>query len=403
MDKSKRYETIFAVVGLMFFAGVFGSGLSAYLSSQAISLIRYTVLGGSIVLLAQRWRNTLTTAFRGKWIWGLILLMTASFSWAIDPVWVITGVRGELIPMLCFSLYLGSRFSIRELFQIILWALGISMLLSVILVFARPDLGKHPFGPHVGSWKGVFDHKNTFSAYSVQAAAAFFMSATYAKDDQIKMWLLFAGCFAAIFLSTSVTGLVLSFVSIAVIIIYCNIRWVGIRSVLITNIALFLAGGGAAVILTAWNPIITGLGRDPTLTNRTLIWEFVINYKVPMSPIVGFGRGMFWQNSALYDGIESAAHHIPAHSHSGFVDLLLDAGLVGASFFIIAFFMTFAKTLRVSYLNRGIAAYQWPPVFLTIMLLSNYTESYLTRSTNIFWVLFVATVFLFNRKQPEEI
>lgn len=403
MDKSKRYETIFAIVGLMFFAGVFGSGLSAYLSSPVISLIRYTVLGGSIVLLAQRWRNTLITAYRGKWIWGLILLMTASFSWAIDPVWVITGIRGDLVPMLCFSLYLGSRFSIKELFQIILWALGISMLLSVVLVFVRPDLGKHLGGPHDGSWRGVFDHKNTLSAYSVKASAAFFISATHAKGDQIKMWLLFAGCFTAILLSTSVTGLVLSIVSIGVVIIYRNIRWVGIRSVLITNVALFIAGGMVAVILTAWNPIITGLGRDPTLTKRTLIWEFVINYKVPMSPIVGFGRGMFWQNSALYGGIESAAHHIPGHSHSGFVDLLLDAGLIGTCFFVVAFLVTFAKTLRVSYLNRGIAAYQWPPVFLTIMLLSNYTESYLTRSTNIFWVLFVATVFLFNRKNPGEL
>lgn len=403
MNKSKHYEIVFAIVGLMFFAGVFGSGLAQYIPKPVISLIRYAVLCGSIALLAQRWRNTIITACRGRWIWGLILLMGASFSWATDPALVITGIRGDLFPMTCFSLYLGSRFSVKEHFQIILWALGLSMLLSVVIVFTQPALGKHLWGPHIGAWKGVFDHKNTFSAYSVLSSAAFFISAMHAKQGRLRMWLLFGACFTAILLSTSVTGLVLSVVAILIIFLYRSLYWMGIRSVLMLILSFFVASGIVAILLSAWDPIIISLGRDPTLSKRTLIWEFVIDYKIPISPLLGFGRGMFWQNAALYGGIESAAHHVPAHSHSGFIDLMLDAGLIGAAFFAVAFFVTFSKSLRTSYLNRGDSAYQWPPVFLTIMLLSNYTESYLTRSTNIFWVLFVSTILLLNRRKIKDI
>lgn len=403
MSKTNKLEMTFAVIGLMFFAGVFTNGFSRFFPGPSISLIRYSIFGGTLVLLFQRWRGTLQTALRGGWIWGLLLLLGVSFIWAESPGFVFTGVRAELIPMGCFSLYLGSRFTIQEQFQATTWAFGLSLLLSALLVFGNPSLSVHFDPVHYGAWKGVFSHKNDFSAYSVLTTSSFFLAAIYARSHKLLMWTLYAACIAAVLLSTSKTGLVLSIAGLIIIIIYRSFRWVGIRSVLILDLSIFVMGGLVGILLVAWDPIMIGIGRDPTLNARTLIWEFLIDYKIPDSPFIGYGRGMFWASPSLSNGIEAAALHIPAHSHNGFIDLTLDVGLLGMFFFALTFVVTYIKSLRISYINKTEAAYQWPSVFLTLMLLNNYTESFITRLTNLFWVIFVMLVFTLNREKPSEL
>ena len=256
---------------------------------------------------------------------------------------------------------------------------------------------------HPGAWKGIYIHKNDFSAYVVLTAAALFTSAIYAKNKLIIKWTLLAGCVCAIILSTSVTGLVLSTTAILITLLFRSFYWRGIRSVFLSMLALFAVGSISIVLTNAWNPIVIGLGRDPTLSARTLIWDFLIDYKIPARPLLGYGRSMFWSNPSLSGGIEQAAFHIPGHAHNGFIDLVLDVGLIGLFFFVVALVITYAKAWRLSYLNKGKAAYQWPIIFLNIMLLSNYTESFLTRLANIFWVVFITLVFTLNRESPEEL
>ena len=392
---SKRYEMAFAVMGLMFFSGGLG-WLENFVPIPTSTLFRYSVLFGSLLFLLQRWRSSLYTAFHGGWVWGIVGLLAFSFLWADSPGRVLTGIRGEFVPMLLLSLYMASRFTLREQFRMVAWMLGISMLLSVLLVFTQPHIAVHPWGPHVGAWKGIFDHKNTFGAYSVLTSGVFFISAIYAQKNKVLMWSLFVLCIVAIFLSTSKTALVLSIVAILVVCLYKNFRWMGTKTVLLLNLSIFLGIGAIGTLVAAWGPILRALGRDPTLTGRTLIWGFLIDYKIPNRPLLGYGRGMFWSNPWFSSGIEAAAHHIPAHAHNGFIDLTLDVGLLGLFFFALAWSVAYAQALKLAYRSQE-AAYLWPAVFLTLLLLNNYLESYLTRITNIFWVLFVAIAFSLNQ------
>ncbi|MEL7357194.1 MAG: O-antigen ligase family protein [Cyanobacteria bacterium J06560_6] len=413
MDEAKasRNEMVFAVIGLMFFNGVstfleraFDAGIGNQLSELAVSFVRYTVFIGSFIMLLQRWRSSLKTILRGGWVWGLILLMAASFTWAENPAVVFTGVRAEVLPTVCFGLYLATNFTVTEQFKAIMWALSISIFLSILLAFVSPGLAFEPLNStHPGAWKGIYSHKNDFSAYMVLTAAVLFNAAVYAKQKQVLKWSLFACCIGAIILANSATGLVLSMAAVIITLVFRSFHWRGIRSVFLSMLSLFVGGGFVLFIINAWNPIMTSLGRDPTLTARTLIWDFLIDYKIPNSPILGYGRGMFWSSPSLPGGIEQAAFHVPAHAHNGFIDLVLDVGLVGLFFFVVAFIIAYAKAWRLSYLNKGKAAYQWPIVFLNLLILSNYTESFLTRLANIFWVLFITMVFTLNRENPSNL
>ena len=400
---SKRWETVFAVLGVMFFAGSFSYALGSFLPSRTDTLLRYSSTGLMAIFLLQRWRHSFYTIIKGGWVWGIIFLLSISFAWANNSPQVISNIRGELIPMLLLSLYLASRFDLEEHFKITAWALGLSMFLSLIVVFVRPDLGIHPASsPWPGAWRGIFVHKNVFGAYSVLTAAIFFVLSIYAKNNQRMMWVLFSACIITIILSTSKTALILSFVAVLLIMLFERFRWMGTRTILWLNVSTFAIGGISGVMFIFWGTILRALGKDPTLTGRTLIWTFLIEEKIPDHLWFGYGRNIFWSASQYWDGIYEAAHHVPANAHNGFLDLVIDVGIVGFFFFVLAWIFTYVKALKLAYSNKE-PAYLWPPIFLTLMILNNVMESILARQTNIFWVLFVTMAFTLNKVRiPEE-
>ncbi|MGH6915586.1 MAG: O-antigen ligase family protein, partial [Geminicoccales bacterium] len=73
------------------------------------------------------------------------------------------------------------------------------------------------------------------------------------------------------------------------------------------------------------------IGKDPTLTNRTIIWEKAADFGWER-PWYGAGYGTFWEGRAgrlwLLHG--SAI----GHAHNGFVDIWLQLGFIGAALMI---------------------------------------------------------------------
>jgi O-antigen ligase len=79
------------------------------------------------------------------------------------------------------------------------------------------------------------------------------------------------------------------------------------------------------------NAVIAGaLGRDPTLTDRTRIWEVVLS--ISTNPILGAGYESFWLGSRLqkvwmvFPGINEA--------HNGYLQMYLQLGFVGLTILV---------------------------------------------------------------------
>jgi exopolysaccharide production protein ExoQ len=111
------------------------------------------------------------------------------------------------------------------------------------------------------------------------------------------------------------------------------------------------------------------LGRDPTLTDRTLIWQAVLSAKT--NPIIGTGYESFWLGPRLWivwkvlPGINEA--------HNGYLDMYANLGYIGVGLlflFLIASYrkiwQTFSKSLSVGSLGLAV----W-----TILLFYNVTEA----------------------------
>ena len=68
------------------------------------------------------------------------------------------------------------------------------------------------------------------------------------------------------------------------------------------------------------------LGREETLTGRTIIWAKLIPF-VMQTPIFGNGFGGFWTSSIR--------ENIALSAHNGYLDTILNTGFVGHILFSI--------------------------------------------------------------------
>lgn len=198
---------------------------------------------------------------------------------------------------------------------------------------------------------------------------------------------ILSGCL--VLLSTSKTALILSISILLMLYLYPKFRWRGKITILLLDIATLFLGSAAALLLSNWETILTGIGRDPTLTGRTPMWEVALT-RLDERIWLGFGRGAFWapgSKYALEAGQAVSANFIPPHGHNGFIDLSLDIGLVGFIFFALSLLVAYFRALKQAYASKALDEI-WPLAFLTFLIINNITESLLLYQTNIYWVLY---------------
>jgi exopolysaccharide production protein ExoQ len=89
------------------------------------------------------------------------------------------------------------------------------------------------------------------------------------------------------------------------------------------------------------------VGKDPTLTDRTKIWAFLLNMHT--NPLLGTGYESFWMGSRLQSFWQTAGLGHLNEAHNGYLEIYLNLGLIGlflVSVFVIACYGTICKRLR---------------------------------------------------------
>lgn len=392
-------EKIFVILGLTFFSGAFGvDSLGLVFPQAVVSLLRFSIWGASAFLILFFWKNTLLSIARNFLLFLLSVLAYFSFVWSQVPEHTLFTSR-DILMMSFFGLYLATRFSLKEIVQLVGFTLFIGGIISTICAIALPTVGMHLGDVHTGAWKGLYGHKNHFGGMMILMWLSFYSL----PKENFKIYKYFGIMFSIflILLSTSKTSLVVSILLISILFFYKNFRWKGKISVVLLDVGILILGCLAVVLVTYWVELLTGLGRDSTLTGRTPVWGVMIA-RLMQRPFLGYGRGGFFAPKSPYALEAGQVIHtgwIPPHGHNGFIDLAVDIGVIGLGLFIITCLTTFARALKLAYASNNPEDF-FPLAFLILLVMNNITESLLLYQTNIYWVLFVALNILLNQKEP---
>jgi len=351
---------------------------------RLLCMVTYLVFG---LLVVYRWRRSLYGLYKGKVVLALTGLAVLSYFWSDFPQ--VTLSRSiALIGTSLFGVYLGTRFTLRQLLKIFAITYGLIILLSLAFVFGLPRYGIMG-GIHAGTWRGIFVHKNVMGRAMVFGSMVFLtLASEKQKDHKIPLFLLGA-CGFLVLMSRSATALGNLFFLVVAFFVLRTSRWrYDIR--LLALIVGLLVGGTIYGFVTANIDTVLGIfGKDTDLSGRADLWPMCINM-IERRPIFGHAYQGFWNgwNSAAGEIWRAYGWNAP-HCHNGFLDLTLDLGLLGTSIFLFE-----AGTILLLAILRLRRTHTFDNVFCALVplffLLYNMAESSILGRNTLFWVAFIA-------------
>jgi exopolysaccharide production protein ExoQ len=145
----------------------------------------------------------------------------------------------------------------------------------------------------------------------------------------------------------------------------------------------------AAVIfyLTMFGPLLAVLGRDITLTSRTFIWRELLQVG-SRHPILGVGYASLWIGKLGNELIRRVG--LINQAHNGYLEIYLHLGIVGVFLTIIMIAQGYRNIIAA--IREDFAYGILRMTYLSVIILSNITESSLLRSTELLWVLFLMVI-----------
>ncbi|MGJ8624894.1 MAG: O-antigen ligase family protein, partial [Yoonia sp.] len=245
---------------------------------------------------------------------------------------------------------------------------------------------------HAGSWRGLFGHKNDFGraiALSIAIMATGYVFKVGGGRLSWAMIPLIGVAILMVFNSNSSQASLLSATVPVLIVAFLQMRKMSPSTRTMLLIAFipvaFIAITSAQLI---FEYVLGVLGRDATLTGRTVIWEGVL-LSLGSNVVLGGGYGAGWQivgqRLLALTGIDVG------HAHNGFLDLAVDIGVVGLVMTLA--FMIYVACLAFASLMRGVRP-EIATLALTVVafsLIGNIAGSFLLLHNSLYWVLLVAT------------
>src|SRR5262245_27234265 len=140
------------------------------------------------------------------------------------------------------------------------------------------------------------------------------------------------------------------------------------------------------------------LGRDPSFTNRTAVWQTLERLEV--NPIVGAGFMSFWTGARLEEvwrlfgpGINQA--------HNGYLEQYLNLGYVGIAFIVLIMLSGLFKVRK--HLSDDPAAGMLRLCFIVSAVLYNYTEASFYGMNNMWMLLLLGCLEVPRQRQPRSV
>lgn len=346
------------------------------------------MVDGAIVFLLLRYAQKIFRWLSAmQWAAPLSLLVIVSVLWSQFPLITARRSMGFVLAGL-FGLYFAVRFPLRRQLSIVWMAMVALAIGTAIMALCFPKLGLEASAGHHGDWQGVFTQKNACGRMMVLATAALLAE---------KRWSFLRVASLLVFLFVMImSGSRGAWLVEAVILaLYVLLRIAG-RFDSPSRVVLAMAGLCAAVFIAGatiyYLPLLTRLvGRDATLSGRTEIWKHVWPFII-RRPLLGWGYAGFWRGiQGESFNVVAALRFIVFHAHNGFLEIWLELGILGLTFFVLSYLRAWRKLWPV--LRSGnIDRVMWMVSVLVLIGLYGLDENTLLIPNGLFWMIYVATL-----------
>lgn len=347
---------------------------------KAGDVIRQALLApfflGSVYLLARA--ELKQNLQRLGWPVAVVIGICAlSAGWSSDPMATLRKALG-LFGTFSMGTFVASRWSSHRFVKLVQIAVIVALAGSFVWLLIAPDKALDTNG----QLRGLFNHKNILGQFAGIGYLAFLSSGLRETGRRRFRQLIGAGaCVVSLLLASSATPLIaIGFVTAWV---YARSR-LGLRPRELAVLTVVACIGGVLFLIAAPDAFTSVIGRDVTLSGRTNIWQFALEMAAA-KPLLGYGYGVFWlgpnsPGSLFWD----TTLQFELSAHNGYLQCLLDIGMVG----LLATLVAVIKPLHKAQTSSGVRRENFSEWFLIFFLILNVAEIRLFDPTSVVTFVF---------------
>jgi exopolysaccharide production protein ExoQ len=333
------------------------------LMNRAALVISLGIMAGALLV---RYGKTAILTLRAvdPWIWLLLAYTAVSIFWTTVPFESAQKVVQELvIPLVAFAL-LAAGYSSSWLTTNVRVIVTILLLLSIVVCVVLPKYGiTYGIDTSWGKgsrWMGVMNSKNQLGRLCLLCAVCWLF--TVRNDTSPVAWraVIVLLSIVTLFFTNNATSMV---VMAVILVFYAFVHtvkrgWMPVW--FIAAVAMLAIGHAVAVSLGYPTPlelleVATGfVGRDADLTGRADLWAWMWG-EITKHPWFGTGYGAGLTAAEAEFGLTYSGNWTPTQGHSSYVDILLEAGIVGLTLWALVLISHVRRLLELSRIEPDLA------------------------------------------------
>jgi O-antigen ligase len=377
-----RYSTLrnaFTLFGVLFYIQVIGffSGLADTsnldLAEKDLEGNAVNQICGLITLLVPLFFFIRNKVFLSKsfyrnnaFLLVFMLCLAVSISWSHDPMLSFKRFVA-LISVVFFAGFIAYNYSLEKVAFMLGCLIGAAALFGLILALVRPDVAFINGGVREGAFKGIFPDKN--AGARINAIAILLLLPMIRQGNP---WAIICSLFSliAIALAQSATatalivaGTVSYWYFLTLIRLHINRSWPAFLGTTIVYLLIcFFLYGNYTLLLEL-------TGRDPSLTDRTLIWD-LLTPLIDAEFLKGYGFGAFWSSPSAEVFISRWGYI--GNAHNGYIETLLNGGIVQLIALLLMLIEALLKHYRAVMADQSARFHVSAMVIVGSFMLTNY-------------------------------
>lgn len=294
-----------------------------------------------------------------------------------------------------FALWVTDRYDIKRTLEFIIAAQTMFVMANLVLYFLFPHIGFYFDEEGRYLFRGIADRKNALGQELGFGMVLQMVLLRLKLDKKEKVSLLFWGVLMAqlFLLILCQNAGALFTASIPVAFLFVLEKRLGIRGRFQWGI-IYTAGSigfliAAMTILPLFEPFFNSIGKDATLSNRTLIWEGILEYVQQFNTFTGSGFNMFWRDEIALQNLQNCYSRdswfrsMTFGSHNVLLEMWLDMGLIGLVIYLVTLIIAFVNVKKIPEEHYAVCT-----AIIMVLLIRGMTERAYTPSS-------YGTMFLF--------
>lgn len=350
--------------------------------------------------------NNFVLLFKQPWLGIYLGILAFSVFWSTNPIVTLKAMVGLLFFSI-FAVHFARKYNWQELSRLLRWNSTYIALYSIFTALFVPSIGICPKG-----WCGGFGHPIDLGGIMALGIVLWLLNA-FARPKYILRSLACSIMCFFVMQSTNSAGATLVFISLIILLFFTTflkkLKFTQAFCFFILFLSLF--GVVSIWLIDNFDSFLFFFNKDVTISGRIPLWTMLLKTSIKENLWFGYGYNAFWQRwlgnyspaSSVVNAIIGNGRDWVAHAHNGFLDIILNIGLMGFLSFIFLFLSNVVGTIRLIINNKRSDSFL-PLIVVTFTFITNLFNSPIIIPSFV-WFLFVVITIRLNRfghKKSEE-